>query len=209
VPHSVSIEIPETLPIMVLSGATLFPHGYMPLFIFEERYREMLNYALERDRMFCIGHTRPGIDPETNDDPVHATTTAGLIRACVTHPDGTSHLMLAGLQRVEIIGWEQRVPFRIASVIPLPSLGNDTTTTASRALDLVDLCGRLGQNDHMISKCLGEHLRGIKDPSAVADLVAQTFLTDPAERQRVLEMVRVEERLELLLGKLSQILAQG
>jgi len=209
VPDSVSIEIPETLPIMVLGGATLFPHGYMPLFIFEQRYREMLTYALERDRMFCIGHTRPGTDPETDDDPVHATTTVGLLRACVTHPDGTSHLMLAGLQRVEIIGWEQRSPFWIASVIPLPSLGNDTTATASLALDLVDLCSRLGEQDHMISKCLGEHLRGVKDPSAVDDLVAQTFLTEPAERQKVLEMVRVDERLELLMGRLSQILARG
>jgi Lon protease-like protein len=57
--------LPRSAPVMVLGGATLFPLGYMPLFIFEPRYRAMLDYALERDRMFCVGHARPGIDPDT------------------------------------------------------------------------------------------------------------------------------------------------
>ena len=89
--------LPGSLPVMVLGGATLFPRGYMPLFIFEPRYRAMLDHALERDRMFCIGHARPGIDVEHSTDPVYPVTTMGLVRACVTHPDGTSQLMLLGV----------------------------------------------------------------------------------------------------------------
>ena len=42
-------SFPGSAPVMVLGGATLFPRGYMPLFIFEPRYRAMLNHALERD----------------------------------------------------------------------------------------------------------------------------------------------------------------
>ena len=74
-------KIPEAMPVMVLGGATLFPHGYMPLFIFEGRYRAMLTYALERERMFCIGHAHTGIDVEKSADPVRPVTTAGLVRA--------------------------------------------------------------------------------------------------------------------------------
>ncbi|MEM7699073.1 MAG: LON peptidase substrate-binding domain-containing protein, partial [Verrucomicrobiota bacterium] len=89
-PDEAPEEVPDLLPMIVLRESTLFPHAYVPLFIFEQRYRDMLQHALERERMFCIGHVRPGVEPETSTDPVHRITTAGLIRACVTHDDGTS-----------------------------------------------------------------------------------------------------------------------
>jgi len=202
-------KIPETTPLMVLGAATLFPHGYMPLFIFETRYRAMLNHALERDRMFCIGHARTGIDVETSTDPVHHVTTAGLVRACVTHPDGTSHLMLSGIQRVEIIGWEQHAPFRIASIVPLPCHLGDPAGAASAALELVDLSSRLCGEGQIISEQLREHLRCVKDPSAIADVVGQSFVNDAIERQRLLEMSDVNERLDYLVSHLSLLVAGG
>jgi Lon protease-like protein len=201
--------LPGSLPVMVLGGATLFPRGYMPLFIFEPRYRSMLEHALERDRMFCIGHARPGIDVEQTADPVYPVTTMGLVRACVTHPDGTSHLMLSGVERVEIIGWEQFSPFRVASVIPRPCRISDPATAASAALDLVDLSTRLCGNGQPISEQLRSHLQCVKDPCAIADVVAQSFVTDPSERQRLLEMDDVVDRLATLVDHLSALLASG
>ena len=194
---------------MVLGGATLFPHGYMPLFIFEPRYRAMLDYSLERHRMFCIGHARAGIDVETSGDPVHDITTAGLVRACVTHPDGTSHLMLSGIQRVEITGWEQHVPFRIASITPLPCHLGNPALAASAALDLVDMTSRLCGKGQAISEQLREHLRCVKDPAAIADVVGQSFVNDPVERQLLLEMSDINERLEYLVSHLSVLIADG
>ena len=201
------IPLPHSLPIMVLGGATLFPRGYMPLFIFEPRYRAMLSYALERDRMFCLGHVRAGTDPETSDDPVHHITTAGLVRACVTHPDGTSHLMLAGIRRVEILGWDQVAPFRVATVVARPCLLADRDGAAASALELVDLCGRLCGKGQPISEQLRDHLRCVGDPCAVADIVGQSFVTDPEARQRLLEMDEIDERLNYLVTHLSSLIA--
>ncbi len=208
-PDAEVAKIPESLPVMVLSGATLFPHGYMPLFIFEQRYREMLRYVLKNQRMFCVGHARTGIDHDEHPDPVHPVTTAGLVRACVTHDDGTSHLMLSGLQRVEITGWEQDGPFRIASVVPRPSHVEKPEAVAEIAHDVVDLCTRLcGQNVPMSTQ-LREHLRGVKDPAAISDVVAQNFVNDPSDRQNLIEMIDVYERLKFLAHHLSLQLAKG
>ena len=181
---SAEIKLPGSTPVMVLGGATLFPRGYMPLFVFEPRYRSMLDYSLERDRMFCIGHAKPGIDTDLSPDPVYSVTTVGLVRACVTHPDGTSHLMLSGVQRAEIIGWEQRVPFRIATIIPRPCALGNLAIASSAALALVDLSSRLCGQGQPISEQLREHLRCVKDPTAIADVVGQSFVNDPEERQR-------------------------
>jgi len=201
-------KIPDTAPVMVLGGATLFPHSYMPLFLFEQRYRDLLSYALERDRMFCLGHAIPGIDTDESNEPVHRMTTIGLIRACVTHPDGTSHLMLSGLQRVEILGFEQHHPFRIATIIPRRSHIEDSDEAAKTALEVVDLSGKLCGYGKPMSDQLRDHLAGVSDPATVSDVVAQTFLHDPTERQQLIEMLDVTERLRYLADRLSMILAK-
>ncbi len=206
---TVAETLPGSVPVMVLGGATLFPRGYMPLFIFEPRYRAMLSHALERDRMFCIGHAQPGIDVEIAADPVYPITTLGLVRACVTHPDGTSHLMLSGVQRVEIIGWEQVAPFRIATIRPRPCRIGDPSSAASSALELVDLSTRLCVKGQHISEQLRSHLHCVKDPCAIADVVAQSFVSDPAERQALLELDDVGDRLARLVHHLSALLAGG
>lgn len=201
------ISLPGSVPVMVLGGATLFPRGYMPLFIFEPRYRAMLDCALERDRMFCVGHARPGIDPDHSPDPVHRITTVGLVRACVTHPDGTSHLMLSGVRRAEILGWEQVVPFRVAKILPRPCLLGDAEAAARAACALVDLAGRLCGKGVPVSGPLREHLRCVRDPCAIADIIAQSFVSDPGMRQSLLEMDEVSRRLEFLVGHLGTLLA--
>ncbi len=201
--------LPGAVPVMVLGGATLFPRGYMPLFIFEPRYRAMLDYALERDRMFCIGHARPGINPDLSADPVFPITTVGLIRACVSHRDGTSHLMLCGVQRVEILDWGQVAPFRIATILPRPCRPGDPAAAAGAALELVDLCERIRGKGLPDSSQFREHLRCVKDPAVVADLVSQSFVADPTDRQRLLEMDGLDERLDFLVGHLSAMIAGG
>lgn len=202
-------DLPETAPVMVLGGATLFPCGYMPLFIFEPRYRAMLSHALEHDRLFCVGHARPGIDPDLSPEPVFPVTTIGLIRACVIHEDGTSHLMLSGVQRVEITGWVQTAPFRIASIRPRPCQISDPEAAAEAALELVDLSSRLCGKGEAVSEQLRNHLHCVKDPCAIADVVAQSFVSDAGERQRLLETDDLVVRLDHLVGHLSALLAGG
>jgi Lon protease-like protein len=89
--------LPSEVPVMTLPNATLFPQVMLPLFIFEPRYRTMLAEALAGERMFAIAMRRT----RRRTDALHVGG-LGLIRAAVTHPDGTSHLVLQGLGRVEL-----------------------------------------------------------------------------------------------------------
>ena len=85
---------------MTLPNATLFPQALLPLYIFEPRYRQMLADALHSNRMFSVAMQKPGSTRET-PSPVAGL---GLIRVSVGHRDGTSHLILQGLARVELEG---------------------------------------------------------------------------------------------------------
>ena len=131
---------------MVLPGAVLFPDGILPLRIFEPRYRAMLEYALDHDRMFCVALMKPRITEAMTEDQFFHTAGIGLISASVTQADGTSNLMLQGLARVRLAGFVQLSPFRIARVRPLSPVTNDLQETAALAQDLREQCSNIRIN---------------------------------------------------------------
>ena len=92
---SSSVTLPEQLPVMPLPGAVLFPHALLPLYIFEPRYRQMLEHALAHERIFAShwSDRPPGL---ASADDFFDVATIGLIRACVGRSDGTSNLVLQG-----------------------------------------------------------------------------------------------------------------
>src|SRR5215468_9808071 len=109
------MKIPPQVPVMTLPNATLFPQALLPLYIFEPRYRQMLADALHSNRMFSVAMQRPGNSRET-PAPIAGL---GLIRVSVGHSDGTSHLILQGLARVELQETVRYKPYRVQKIRPL------------------------------------------------------------------------------------------
>src|SRR6266542_2973235 len=129
------MKIPREVPVMTLPNATLFPQALLPLYIFEPRYRQMLADALHSNRMFSVAMQRPGNSRET-PAPVAGL---GLIRVSVGHGDGTSHLILQGLARVELIGTVQTKPYRVAQIRPLIRTAPDSVAIDALLAKLHDL----------------------------------------------------------------------
>ncbi len=126
------VTLPKQLPVMPLPGAVLFPHALLPLYIFEPRYRNMLEHALRHHRMFCLTLIKPSCPDWHAPEDFFQLATAGLIRACVGRGDGTSNLILQGLQRVRFTSFEQETPFPIARIDIVES--RDATTVETEAL---------------------------------------------------------------------------
>src|SRR5215467_13719470 len=128
-----AVILPDEVPVMPLPGAVLFPHALLPLYIFEPRYREMLEHALKRDRMFSVALIKPSCPEWHAPEDFFHFATVGLIRACVGRGDGTSNLVLQGLHRVRFTSFEQETPFPVAK-IDLVESSDDETTVESEAL---------------------------------------------------------------------------
>src|SRR6266853_4110811 len=111
------MKIPREVPVMTLPNATLFPQALLPLYIFEPRYRQMLVDALHSNLMFSVAMQRPGSKRES-PSPIAGL---GLIRVSVGHRDGTSHLILQGIARVELEQTVRYRPYRVQRIRPLRS----------------------------------------------------------------------------------------
>lgn len=198
------LNLPTQAPVMVLPGAHLFPNAILPLFIFEPRYRAMLAWSLEQERVFCIAPMKPGISEARTPEDFHHIVGMGLVRACVGHDDGTSHLALQGLARVKITGFLQETPFRIAEVRELHSQPAEAPEAGTLTAKLLELCGRLRASGVSVPEALDQQLARIDDPAVLADVVAHTFLRDSEHRQAVFEQLPVGERLRLLIRSLAE-----
>jgi len=209
------VKLPREVPIMTLPNATLFPQALLPLYIFEPRYRKMLADALHSHRMFSVAMQRPD---RTRETPLQVAG-LGLIRVSVGHKDGTSHLILQGLARVELEEPVRMKPYRIQRIRPLTSPPCDTVAADALLAKVRELLkerldlgltlpppfmpqskkGKPSQTPPFSSKEVMQYLDSIADPEQAADQVTIAVLQNAVERQAILEAVDVEMRLRRLI----------
>lgn len=210
------MKIPREVPVMTLPNATLFPQALLPLYIFEPRYRQMLSDALHSNRMFSVAMQRPGTSRET-PAPVAGL---GLIRVSVGHRDGTSHLILQGLARVELEQTVRYKPYRVQRIRTLETPPCDNVRVdalLAKMKELLEERVRLGlpfpfpvmspgksssknapPPGFSAKEILG-YLDSLTDPEQAADLVSCAVLPGADQRQTILETVDVEARLKRLI----------
>ncbi|MEY2543892.1 MAG: ATP-dependent Lon protease [Verrucomicrobiota bacterium] len=199
-----SVDLPNEVPVMPLPGAVLFPHALLPLYIFEDRYRDMLEHALQRDRMFSVTLIKPSCPEWHAPEDFFQFATVGLIRACVDRGDGTSNLVLQGLHRVRFSSFQQETPFPIARIDIVESR-NDTTTVETEALGekVLELYRKLKRAERRLPPKVDRYLAELGDLEMLGDLVASTFVDEPLRRQRMLEESSLNQRLRLLITYLQ------
>src|SRR5438874_12138433 len=137
------IVLPDEVPVMPLPGAVLFPNAMLPLYIFEPRYREMLEHALQRERMFSVALIKPSCAEWHQAEDFFHVATVGLIRACVGRGDGTSNLVLQGLHRVRFKSFQQETPFPIAKIDTIESADDATVETEALGEKVLELYRKL------------------------------------------------------------------
>lgn len=198
------IPLPDQVPVMPLPGALLFPHALLPLYIFEPRYQEMLEHALNEHRMFSVALLKPQRTQWKSTDDFFPVAGVGLIRACVGRGDGTSNLILQGLQRVRFTGFSQSAPFPIARIEPLKSESTPSVETEALGAKVIELYSKLKDSGRQLPEKVDEYLSHLGDMEMLADLMAATFINDPLRRQQLLEELSLKQRLRLVIQYLRE-----
>ena len=176
----------ELLPIFPLPSVVLFPGVFLPLHIFEPRYREMVSDALATDRMIGMALLRPGWEIDYDGrPPVFGVGCSALMTHCEKLPDGRFNIVLRGLDRFRILDEDATRSYRVALSEPLPEPPLTSDDRVSLGLLRTRIEALLSPSDR----------DGGIDPRAVQamsdeDLVnalAQHLDFEPMEKQALLE----------------------
>lgn len=201
-----SIKIPEHTGVILLNNAVTFPHGVLPLHIFEPRYKKMLEDASQHDSMICVAN----LHSEETSDPSKCVSKIGflgIIRASEKQEDGHSNLILHSISRVEFLSWESdpNTPYPKAHIKPITDITQPTTEATEIIIkSLRDAASRfLAQfSDEIIAQTNETLDRVNEDIGILSDVIAQQFLVDEALRQSLLEENNPIQRAETLIRHL-------
>ena len=110
--------LPDEIPLFPLPNVVLCPDAYLPLHIFEDRYRAMTRQALGGTRLIGMTVLRETVAPEREGaPPIYATGCAGAIVHHEPLKDGRFNIVLQGIARFEVVReLSGAAPFRVARV---------------------------------------------------------------------------------------------
>ncbi|MDP6580029.1 MAG: LON peptidase substrate-binding domain-containing protein [Vicinamibacterales bacterium] len=188
--------IPSIIPIFPLADVVLFPSVFLPLHIFEPRYREMLTDVLNGDRIIGMVLLKGGRDDIEEPPPVYPIGCAGLVSHAETMQDGRSNIVLRGIQRFRVIEEESDREYRLAHIEPLPEAVSDAGRTEVRhartRLETL-LAGRLetAGGEAMVPGDIGDE--------DLVNTLAQYLDFDPVEKQALLERDDIASRSRALI----------
>ena len=207
----------SALKLFPLPGVVLLPGAPAPFHIFEPRYRAMFAAALEGDRVVAVPTLVDASEAMQEHPKVLPMAGICVIVGEEQNPDGTLDVLLHCAGRVRLLeelhqkkGWREFRAELVDDAYPeggAAALQGDVEALAQLCYDLIPLLPA----ESGVSR-LTEAVARMKDPGAMADLVAAAAITEPEARYRALAEPEVAVRLKLVdaeLASLVLLLSQG
>ena len=201
----------ERIPIFPLQ-TVFFPRTYLPLHIFEPRYRRMTADCIEGGLPLAVVLARPGEDL-MGEAEVFPIAGVGTFERHERLPDGRYNLVLRGMSRIKILEELPHRPYRIVRAQPLddrwpaggaPALAKDVDTLRACVSRVTGFIG-----EAPIAADVRKRVGAATDPAMLADVVASLFIEDPLVRQALLEELDIGRRLASVTGTLAELVLRA
>ncbi len=200
----------ESLMIFPLPEVVLFPRTVMPLHIFEPRYRTMLRDALEQERPIAMATTDPSGELDSYGRRlVRPYVGVGQLTDWDELPDGRYLIVLEGLCRARIINeYAPERPYRLVRAVVVPDEPGERALTTASIEVVRGLVLSMQAHNPRLAAFIGEELEKHPDPAVFSNRLAAMIGGDTNSQYRMLETIRVSDRMDAIVERLSDILAR-
>lgn len=188
-----------TLPVLPLRDVVVYPHMVIPLFVGRNKSIEALDQAMENDKqILLVAQKSAEVDSPELDD-VHPMGTLATILQLLKLPDGTLKVLVEGLERAEIVAIEDKEGFSSVEVEVRGSEMGSQRKVEVLGRSLVNLFEQYVKLNKKVPPEILSSLSSIEDPVRLADTIAAHLSLKIEEKQKVLEILDVEERVQYLM----------
>ncbi len=188
------------IPVLALRDVVVYPHMVIPLFVGREKSIRCLEAAMDNDKqIFLVAQKDAGVDEPEADD-IYTVGTIATILQLLKLPDGTVKVLVEGSVRGEIESYKQSEPFFVANVDKLTDEEIDESEQEVLIRSAVSQFEGYVKLNKKIPPEVLTSLNGIEDAPRLADTMAAHMPLKLTEKQKVLEMQGVNERLEYLMA---------
>lgn len=200
------LVVPAVLPFILLKDCVVLPTGHLPLYIFEDRYKKMMDAVLEGSRLMAVGNLNDWADERAVDE----YSVACVVESCVKNKDGTYQVLIRGLKRIKIELWSSEEVYPTARVREVQTcfeqylLWNEQRKKSS----LVELLNRINQ---LLGKSPFElnmeefNTKDLDKNQQLVDMLAYFLIRDLKSQMEFLQINCFVKRLCYLNQHLEQV----
>ncbi len=188
------------IPVLPLRDVVVFPHMVIPLFVGRKKSIKALERAMDGGKQIMLVAQKSASDDDPAPTAIHTIGTVANILQLLKLPDGTVKVLVEGEQRAEVTRFVETGETFSAEIRRLASEElNDKEGEALMRSVLNEFDQYVKLNMKIPPEILTS-LAGIDDPGRLADTVTAHLSLKIEEKQQILEMLNVRDRLEHILG---------
>lgn len=192
-----------TLPLLPLRDVVVFPYMVIPLFVGRPKSIKALEIAMEGSKFIMLVAQKTAEKDEPTEKDMYETGCVASILQMLKLPDGTVKVLVEGLQRAKTLSIEEQEMQFSCKVMPLVPHHVDSAETEALRRAIVSQFDQYVKLNKKIPPEILTSLSSIAEAGRLADTIAAHLPLKLDQKQRILEMFAIIERLEHLLAQLE------
>lgn len=194
------IGVISDMPLLPLRDVVVYPHMVIPLFVGRERSILALEAATKGNKKILLSTQKEAtLDDPSKDDIYHVGTISNILQL-LKLPDGTVKVLVEGIQRGRIKSYQQVDPYFAVTVEEIRGEALNISDIEVLTRSLISQFEQYIKLNKKIPSEILTSLAGIDDPVRLVDTIAAHMSLKIAEKQNVLEVTDVAERVEHLMA---------
>ena len=189
-----------TLPVLPLRDIVVFPHMIVPLFVGREKSVHALEAVMKDDKQILLSSQIDASDDEPNVEGIHDVGVVANVLQLLKLPDGTVKVLVEGRQRVRLAKFLDNDSYFEAEADVLDEVEGDADTLTALTRSVAEEFDRYSKLNKNIPEDALSVVAETKGAAKLADTVAGHLGVDLEEKQNLLEMLDIAERLERIYG---------
>ncbi|MDR6291294.1 ATP-dependent Lon protease [Inquilinus ginsengisoli] len=187
-------------PVLPLRDIVVFPHMIVPLFVGREKSVRALEDVMKEDKQILLVTQRNASQDDPNPEEIFDVGTIGTVLQLLKLPDGTVKVLVEGVRRARILRYADNAEFFQAQVEPLDDVVSDAQEIEALGRAAVTQFEQYIKLNKKIPPEVLVSVNQIEDGSKLADTIAAHLSLKIPEKQQILEIASITERLEKVYG---------
>jgi len=195
----------ETLPLLPLKGTVVFPMTLIPLAAAQARSLRLIDEVMAADRTVALVMQKDPDQEGPSADDILEIGTVATIHQMMRVPDGSVRLAVQGIERIRVLEVIKEEPYLVARVRRIPEATEESVEIQALMRNTLDLFQRLvALVPHLPDELVTAALNVDGDPRHLVYMVATNLRMEPTERQHLLELDSIKDKLRTLNAFLTK-----
>ena len=198
------VRAPETIAILPLRGAIVYPLSAIPLRVAQPRSIRLIDEAMQHKWPIGLVASRVPDKEDPEPEDVFSVGTVATIVRIFKSPDGIVNMIVQGSERFRIKEWTGTEPYLTARVEMMPETWESTLEIEALRRNISQGFAKMAELIPNLPDELAQMIQGIEDPRQLTYAVATYMRMELTDAQKLLEMEGLPDKMLFLLQLLNK-----